>query len=267
MNYDFLFILIVWMAAMTLVTAACVQIVKKYPEYGFTALTAFYVAYLLSSQVIATRLATYDFGNWFGYAVVLSAPTAAIIYPFISQVLDMINEVYGRKKAVAAITIAFATQVLFVMFIAMAIRIPAAPFFEFAEAWSAIFSLSAGVTVASWISFLICSFLDTYMFSYIKRKLRPKELAFQGDAFFNPYIWIRSLVTDTFSLAVDSVIFVFIAFYLIGGLSWEISVGLMVGQMIVKVVIGIADTPWFVMYKRMLGQTDLSNAKFVLSDS
>lgn len=263
MNYDLLFILIFWMVAMTIVTISSVRIVKKYPAYGFAALTAFYVAYLLSSQVIATKLATFDFGTWFGYSIILSTPAAAILYPFIAQVLDMINEVYGKKRAVAAVMIALGTQVLYVMFIAMAIKIPAAPFYELGTEWTAIFALSVGVTFASWISFLVCSLLDTYMFSYIKRKLRPRELAFKGDAFLNPYIWIRSLVTDAFSLAVDSIIFVVIAFYIISGYSWEVVAGLIVGQLVVKVIIGVADTPWFVLYKRMLGKTDLSDVQFV----
>ena len=263
MNYDLLFVFVFWMAAMTIVTVGSVKIVKKYPAYGFAALTAFYVAYLLSSQVIATRISEFNFGTWFGYNIILFTTTASIIYPFIAQVLDMINEVYGRKKAVAAIMISFATQVLFIIFVAMALKIPAAPFFEYEEAWTSIFALSIGITIASWVAFLVCSFLDTYLFSYLKRKLHPKEIAFKGDTFLNPYIWIRSLVTDAFSLALDSVIFVFVGFYLFGGMPWEAAVGLMVGQIVVKVFIGVADTPWFVLYKRLLGKTDLANKKFV----
>jgi len=263
MNMDLAFVLIFWMLAMTIVTIGSVRVVKKYPAYGFAILTAFYVAYLLSSQVIATRISEFNFGTWFGYNIILFTTTASIIYPFISQVLDMINEVYGRKKAMASILIALATQVLYIVFVAMALKIPAAPFFEFELAWTSIFALSVGVTFASWVSFLICSLLDTYMFSYIKRKLSSREANFKGDAFLNPYIWIRSLTTDAFSLAIDSVIFVLIAFYFIGGMPWDAAVGLMVGQIVVKVLIGVADTPWFVLYKKLLGKTNLENAKFV----
>ncbi|MCL2141727.1 MAG: queuosine precursor transporter, partial [Methanimicrococcus sp.] len=220
-------------------------------------LTALYVAYLLSSQVIATRLSVYDFGTWFGHPLIFFAPAAAIIYSFISQVLDMINEIYGRKKAVAAIIIALATQVLFVIFIALAIKIPAAPYFELEEAWVSLFGLIPGIIFASWIAFLICSLLDAYMFAYIKRKFKPKELAFKGNTFLNPYIWLRSLVTDAFSLALDSIIFIIIAFYFVGALPWEIVSGMIVGQIVVKVFFGVADTPWFVLYKKMLGKTGI----------
>ena len=259
MNYDLLFVLLFWMLTITFVTFLSVRIVKKYPAYGFTALTAFYVAYLLSSQVIATRISVYDFGTWFGYSLVFFAPTAAIIYPFIAQVLDMINEVYGRKKAVTAVMIALATQVLFVVFIALAIKLPAAPFFEFEDAWVSIFSLSVGIVFASWIAFLACSLLDAYLFSYLKRKFKPKEMAFKGDTLVNPYIWLRSLVTDAFSLALDSVIFVVIAFYIVQGLPWEVVVSLIAGQIVIKVLIGVADTPWFVLYKKLIGKPQISS--------
>ncbi|WNY26530.1 queuosine precursor transporter [Methanolapillus ohkumae] len=258
MDYTVLYIILFWLITMTAVTLLSVRVVRKYPVYGFILLTAFYVTYLLSSQVIATRISVYDFGTWFGYSLVLAAPTAAIIYPFISQVLDMINEVYGKKRAVAAITAALLTQVLYVLFIAMAVKIPAAPFYELNEAWLSIFGLSVGIVFASWVSFLVCSLLDTYMFSYIKNKLRPRELAFKGDTFLNPYIWIRSLLTDVISLAVDSVLFVFIAFYIIGGMPFDVVAGLIIGQLIVKVLIGAVDTPWFVLYKKMIQDADYS---------
>jgi len=67
-------------------------------------------------------------------------------------------------------------------------------------------------------------------------------------------------------LAVDSFIFVIIAFYLIGGYPWEVVTGLIIGQLIVKVFIGVADTPWFILYKRMLGKTDLSETTFSAKD-
>lgn len=263
MDLTLLIIFALWFIAITVVTLSSVRIIKKYPAYGFAALTAFFVVYLVSSQVIATKLVTLDFGTPLGLTLAFTVPAAAIIYPFIALILDMINEVYGRKKAVAAIIIAFGTQVLFVMFVAMAIMLPAADFFELDEAWSSIFALSVGVTVASWIAFLVCSLLDAYLFSYIKRKLRARELAFKGDAFFNPYIWFRSLVTDAVSMAVDSFIFVIIAFYIIGGFAWEIVTVIIIGQLAVKVTIGVASTPWFVFYKRMLGKTDFSDTKFV----
>ena len=241
-------LLLFWFVSLTLATFLSVRIIKKYPQYGFPALVSFYVVYLTSAQVIAAR--TVDYGTVGTLALI--APGGTLIYPFISQVLDMINEVYGRKKAMGAIGIAFVTQVLYVAFIGMSMVMEPSPYFEYEIAWQSLFSLSAGIVIASWISFVVCSVLDAYMFSYIKRKLRPRELAFKGDALFNPYIWLRSLSTDAVSLAVDSVIFAGIAFGFFGGMPADQLITLIVGQMLIKTFIGVIDTPWFVLYKRML---------------
>ncbi|NLI62434.1 MAG: queuosine precursor transporter [Methanosarcinaceae archaeon] len=249
---NFLLLILIWAATLTFVTLVSVRIIKKHPSYGFAALVAFYVVYLTASQVIAARTADFGSLDIFGRTIFLIAPCATIVYSFISQVLDMINEVYGRKKAFGAILISFMTQVLYVVFIFMTFLMKPSPFFEFEEAWFSLFSLSAGIVVASWISFLICSFVDAYMFSIIKNKFKEKEQNFKGNHFFNPYIWLRSLLTDAISLALDTVIFIGIAFWIFGGMPLDQALVLMVGQMIIKVFFGVLDTPWFVLYKKML---------------
>src|SRR3990172_11732512 len=103
---------IYWIISLTLVTYVSAQIVKRYREYGFAALCAFYVIYLGASQVLASRFVVFDLGFYSFYA-----PAAVFIYPFTAQAIDMINEVYGRKMAHLAIAIAFITQVLLITFI------------------------------------------------------------------------------------------------------------------------------------------------------
>jgi len=154
-----------WVISLTIVTYFSAYIVKKYREWGFAALTSFYTIYLGASQILASRAINFDLGFYQFYA-----PAAVFIYPFIAQVIDMINEVYGQKKTHLAIIIAFITQVLLVTFIAMVNSLPPAPFFVFEEAWQYFFSLSIRITVASWISFLICSNLDALVFAKLKQR-------------------------------------------------------------------------------------------------
>nr|WP_269849473.1 queuosine precursor transporter [Methanosarcina horonobensis] len=102
------------------------------------------------------------------------APAAVFIYPFIAQVVDMINEVYGEKRTHISILIAFATQVLFVLFIGMVAGLTPAPFFELEDAWKSLFGLSIRITIASWVSFLICSNLDAWIFASLKKTFFTK---------------------------------------------------------------------------------------------
>jgi len=238
----FPFVWIYWIISLTIVTYVSAYIVKKYKELGLTALTSFYTIYLGASQILASRAIKFDLGFYQFYA-----PAAVFIYPFIAQAIDMINEVYGRKKAHLAIFIAFVTQVLLVTFIAMVNSLDPAPFFKFEEAWQNIFGLSIRITIASWISFLICSNLDAFVFAKLKQKFLKKERKFKLDTSLNPYVWLRSSVSDVIDLTLDSIIFVTLAFY--GVLP---VIPLIIGQIISKNIVGFIDNPWFVWYKRIL---------------
>ena len=227
-----------WIVSLTIVTYASAYIVKKFKDYGFAALVAFYTIYLGASQILAVRIINFDLGFYSFFA-----PAAVFIYPFIAQAIDMINEVYGRKKAHLAIGIAFITQVLLVTFIVMVNSLTAAPFFQFEEAWQSIFNLGIRITAASWIAFLISQNLDAYVFAWLKKR-------------YEKNILLRSITSDVLDLTLDSLIFVTLAFYGVMPI-----IPLIVGQIVSKNIIGFLDTPWFVWYKRMLRK---SNTKSTL---
>ena len=107
--------------------------------------------------------------------------------------------------------------------------------------------LSIRITVASWISFLICSNLDAYVFAKLKQTFISREVKFKYDTSINPYVWLRSSVSDIVDLTLDSFIFVTLAFYGVMPI-----IPLIIGQIVSKNIIGFLDNPWFVWYKRML---------------
>ncbi len=159
----------------------------------------------------------------------------------------MINEVYGRKMAHLAIGIAFVTQVLLVVFIAMTNSLSPAPFFQFEEAWQNIFSLGIRITVASWTAFLVCQNLDALVFAKLKQRFLKQEISFKGISWLNPFVWLRSTLTDALDLTLDSIIFVTLAFYGVMPI-----LPLIIGQIVSKNIVGFLDTPWFIWYKTML---------------
>ena len=218
-----------WAVSLTIVTLLSGYIVRYHKEYGFAALLAFYTIYLAASQLTATRIVVFDLGFHKFFA-----PAAVFLYPFIAQAIDMINEVYGRKKAHFAIGIAFATQVLLVIFILLIKKLSPAPFFFHEEAWQEIFSLGIRITIASWVSFLICQNVDAYIFSFLKKKFESRVL-------------LRSISSDIVDLTLDSFIFITLAFY--GRMP---IIPLLIGQLISKNLIGIIDTPWFLWYKKII---------------
>lgn len=224
---------IYWIVSLTIVTYASAFIVKRFSNYGFSALVSFYTIYLGASQILATRVVAFDLGFYSFYA-----PSAVFIYPFIAQTIDMINEVYGRAKAHLTIIIAFLTQVLLITFILMVNSLPPAPFFKFEEAWRNIFSLGIRITGASWISFLICQNIDAYIFAWLKKRYEKR-------------VFLRSVTSDILDLTLDSIIFVILAFY--GTMPVA---PLIIGQIISKNIIGFLDTPWFLWYRRLIKDRD-----------
>ena len=220
---------IYWVVSLTIVTYASAYIVKKFSDYGFAALVSFYTIYLGASQILAARIIVFDLGFYS-----FNAPGAVFIYPFIAQSIDMINEVYGRKKTHLAIAIAFITQVLLVTFILMINSLPPATFFKFEEAWKSIFGLGIRITVASWVAFLICQNLDAYIFAWLKKRYERR-------------VFLRSITSDLIDLTLDSIIFVTVAFY--GVIPVK---PLIIGQIVSKNIIGFLDTPWFLWYRKLL---------------
>lgn len=239
---------IYWIISLTIVTYTSVQIVRRSPQYGFAALVGFYVIYLGAAQILASRVIEFDLGFYKFFA-----PAAVFIYPFIAQVIDMINETYGQKNAHIAILVAFISQILLVAFIAIANSLNPAPFFMWEEAWQSLFGLSVRIIAASWISFLICSNLDAFVFAKLKRKFLKRENMFKHDASINPYVWLRSSISDILDLTLDSIIFITLAFLGIMPI-----IPLIIGQIVSKNIIGLIDTPWFVWYKRMLRSKPVS---------
>jgi len=235
---------IYWLVSLTLVTYSSVYIIRHYPKYAFTALVGFYIIYLAASQVLAVRIIEFNL-----VFIMLTAPAAVFIYPFIAQVIDMINEVYGVAMTHVAILIAFGMQVLLVIFFVMINSLTPAPFFPYEEAWQGIFSMSIRITAASWIAFLICSNVDAYVFDRIKKRFLLREKAFRHGTMANPWVWLRSSVSDAVSLSLDSLIFVVIAFAGVMPL-----LPLLIGQIVMKNLIGFADNFWFVWYKSMLNK-------------
>jgi uncharacterized PurR-regulated membrane protein YhhQ (DUF165 family) len=89
--------------------------------------------------------------------------------------------------------------------------------------------------------------LDAIVFAGLKQKFLDKENKFKLDTSLNPYVWLRSSVSDIIDLTLDSVIFVTLAFYGVMPV-----IPLIVGQIVSKNIIGFIDNPWFVWYKRMI---------------
>ncbi|TXT53406.1 MAG: conserved membrane protein of unknown function [Promethearchaeota archaeon] len=192
---------------------------------------AFYVLFITMSQILAAKIGDFSIG-----AFTITAPVAVLIFPFTFQITDIVNEFFGRRETHRMIFIAFISQIVMTIFIWFSIELQAAPFWgldygstpeEAQQFWTNFFGSTIRITAASWISFLITENLDALVYSKVRELTGGKNL------------WIRNVISDVPMLAIDSIIFVTIAFFGVFDI-WPV----IFGQIITKWFFGVVDTPF-----------------------
>lgn len=230
-------IFLVWLVVIFISTVFISQYIKIHKREDVA--IAFFVLFLTMSQILAVKIGDFSIGNF-----TITAPVAVIIFPFTFQITDMVNENFGQKATHRMIFIAFITQIFMTIFIWFSIEISGASFWGFdwgsnpAEAqkfWANFLGSTLRITAASWIAFLITENLDAILFAKFKKLTKGKNL------------WLRNVFSDIPTLALDSFIFVSIAF---GGLLplWSI----IWGQILTKWFFGVMDTPFMYLSRGII---------------
>lgn len=91
-----------------------------------------------------------------------------IVFPISYIINDCVCEVWGYGKARMLIWIGFAMNFLFVTFGALCDLLPAAPYWDNKAGFHAIFGLAPRIAAASFVAFIIGSFVNAYVMSRMK---------------------------------------------------------------------------------------------------
>ena len=91
-----------------------------------------------------------------------------IVFPISYIINDCVCEVWGYGKARMLIWTGFAMNFLFVTFGALCDLLPAAPYWENEAGFHAIFGLAPRIAAASFVAFIIGSFVIAYVMSRMK---------------------------------------------------------------------------------------------------
>ncbi|KOP71676.1 queuosine precursor transporter [Cytobacillus solani] len=184
-------------------------------------LNGIYVGLLILANIVAVKL--FSIGD---FAIL---PAAVIIYIFTYPIIDVIVEVYGKKEGQKTVHAGLIMQVLAVLFMTIAIHLPAAPVFKNQESFETILNGSFRVIIASLISYAISQNLDVFVFNRLKSKHGQKKL------------WLRNNASTMLSQLVDTTIFITIAFY--GTMPVAILGSLILTQYVFKFFASIFVTP------------------------
>ena len=125
----------------------------------------------------------------------ISLTGGLIVFPISYIINDCVCEVWGYAKTRMLIWLGFAMNFLFVMFGAICDALPAAPYWTNEEGFHAVFGLAPRIAFASFLAFLVGSFVNAYVMSRMK-------LASGGKNFS-----ARAILSTVYGETADSIIF------------------------------------------------------------
>ncbi len=226
-------LIILWIIVITSFSLLGSLYVRRYNKPDV--LIALYVAFVLISNIIAYKIAAFNFGF-----ITFYATSATLVFSVTFLLTDIVNEKFGRRETHKMIFTAFITQVAVAFFILLAINLEPAPFFTDQEIFAKILGFAPRIMLASWIAFLISENADAIIFSLFKNLTKGK------------YLWARNVFSSIPSMALDTIIFVTIAFYGVQPL-----LPLITGVLVLKWLVGIIDIPFmylnrWIMYKGII---------------
>lgn len=193
---------------------------KKILTLQILFVTCILLANIIGVKIIELGPVNASFGIW--------------LFPLTFLITDILAEVKGKKFVSNLI---FSTAIALVFsFIFIQLSIWAEPAERFAEtnpAFLTIFKSSSRIIIASVIAFVISQSHDVWAFEFWKQKTKGKHL------------WLRNNLSTIVSQFIDTVIFIFIAFYQVApnydlGFMWKI----IWPYYILKVIMALIDTPF-----------------------
>lgn len=188
-------------------------------------LIGIYIACELIANVTAAKPVTV-----FG----LVAPGGVFIYALTFTLLDLLHERLGHRGVRMLVYTAFIANGLLAGYIALIAAMPAPPFYANQEAFVAVLGSTPRIVVASLTAYLISALLDVEVYARLRKRYAPTG-------------WSRILLSNTVSTAVDSAVFVVIAFAGVMPL-----LPLIIGQYAIKMAVTVMSLPlaWFIRSAR-----------------
>jgi uncharacterized integral membrane protein (TIGR00697 family) len=209
------------------------------PTVGQVALIALFVTSLVTAQLTATKLLSFDLPVSLpvvGGAIVL--PGAALAYAVTFLATDCYNELYGRRPTQLLVNVGFAMNFVLLALVWSTILAPSAGQGVPADQFETVLGAGTNVVIASLLAYLVSQNWDVLAFDWIRERTGGE------------YLWARNIGSTASSQAIDTVIFVVLAFGIlprgidVGPVTgWDLVFELIVGQYLLKLLIALLDTP------------------------
>ena len=181
---------------------------------------------IIAASIIVANIQVVKTVQLFG----LVATLGNVLYGSLFFTTDVLSEVYGRKSARRGVWLGFCAMILMTLWMQLAIRfIPDAS--DFAQgSMETIFGLMPRIAAGSLIAYLLSQHHDVFAFNYWKGKTKGK------------YLWLRNCASTTVSQAIDTILFVSIAF--LGVFPLDVWFKILLTTYFLKFLVMLVDTPF-----------------------
>lgn len=159
----------------------------------------------------------------------LIIPAAIFLYPISFLLIDVVNEFYGLRLARKAILAALISNLFFCFSLWISSKMPALSEWGNNSAFNTIVHSMISVLLASSVSYFVSENVNSFILCKVKEITNSKHL------------YLRVISSTVVASALDSIIFIYIAFHRV--LSVSIMHVMMLDQFIIKVlyaIIGVA---------------------------
>ena len=202
-------------------------------------LIALFVTALVTAQVTAAKVLAFELPVALpvtGSTLIL--PGAVLAYALTFFASDCYAELYGKRAAQVVVNVGFVMNFVLLALVWTTIEAPAfADSPVAADTFRRVLGASTGVVAGSLLAYVVSQNWDVWVFHKL------------GELTGGAHLWLRNLGSTATSQAIDTVIFVTVAFFavpaVLGGspLPPPALLGLIVGQYLLKLLIAVADTP------------------------
>jgi len=200
---------------------------------GKTALTTMFAGSVVSANVLAAKIATFNI-PLYGVANV-PAGFLGLAAAFLFS--DALSELYGAETAHKVVNGTVLAVGLSIGLIHASVAMPSAPFYDLGQEYAAVLSSGTSISVASIVSLLVSQNLDVSIFDRLRNRGLPK--------------WVRNVGSTVTSQFVDTALFITLAFSVLPTLLGTTVTplyalpSLIISQYVVKVLVALGDTPLF----------------------
>jgi len=183
------------------------------------------VSVLYTAAQIFSDIGSLRIVNFFGFSI----DAGTFIYPITYTLRDLVHKKAGKKVAQTLIFVVAGLNLFMAFFFWFISILPADIAVGPQREFGAVLSPVWRIVIASIISEVISELVDTEIYHFWVTKVTTK------------YQWLRVLVSNAFSVPVDSVIFSFLAF--LGSFPFEVVVSIILSNIIIKYATTLISLP------------------------